>query len=95
MCLVLTLELYREIEHWFQEEPAVGADLIGGHGFVLGAEHGVEDAGITGSAAPVARASWPASRAMALAESTAPPDRIRNERRPVNRRNDGYSKSVM
>ena len=51
MCLVLTLELYREIEHRFLEEPAVGADLIGGYRLVFGAEHGVKDAGVLGCVA--------------------------------------------
>jgi hypothetical protein len=51
MCLVLALELHCDVEYWLLEESAVSANLVGGHGLVLGAEHGVEDAGITGSGA--------------------------------------------
>ena len=63
MCLVLTLELYREIEHRFLEEPAVGADLIGGYRRDSEPSMVLRMLASLAAAPPVAWASWPARRA--------------------------------
>ena len=46
--LVMALERDGEIEHRLLQQAALGAHLVGGDRFVLGAERGVEDADVAG-----------------------------------------------